>query len=77
MTRVELNIRRLVVHGRGRFDGEAFSGALKQEIGHYLREGGSVVTEGPRQEALTAGRSEHIQSPATYAASSVARRLFK
>ena len=42
MSRVELTIRRLVVHGAGRFDSDAFSEALRQEVAHRIGERASL-----------------------------------
>lgn len=77
MTRVELKVRRLVVHGRERFDGEAFGDALRSEVSQCLRKGGSVSSE-----ARSPGDSPQRRAPASAglageAARSVAGRLFK
>ena len=42
MSRVELTIRHLVVHGAGRFDSDAFSEALRREVAHRIGERASL-----------------------------------
>jgi hypothetical protein len=77
MTRVEISIRRLFVHGRERFDAEAFCGALKQEVGQHLREGGTLAGTGQNGAAASVPPARPVVAPEFHAARPVARRLFK
>jgi hypothetical protein len=77
MTRVELNIRRLVVHGQDAFDAEDFSGALKREVGTRLGEGRRVSSHAEAQVNPTERQVRVSGGLASEAANSVAGRLFK
>lgn len=77
MKRVELRVRRLVVHGKERFDAEAFGDALRSEVGHRIREGSSVSSEVHAEGAPPQRRIATSAGLAGEAARSVAGGLFK
>ena len=77
MTRVELKVRRLVVHGRERFDGEAFGDALRDEVSQRLRKGSRASSEARSPGASPQRRVPSTSGLAGEAARSVAGRLFK
>jgi len=75
--KIELHIGRLVAHGRGEFDREAFEAALRQEILGRLPAGSDVYDAARRFEASRAA-SDHAMTQtavAETAAGAVARRL--
>jgi hypothetical protein len=74
MRRVELNIRRLVVHGPDPFDTSAFSDALRQEVAERLGEGRKIGQSQPNAADPPIRTSA---SPAVHVASAVAGRMFK
>ena len=77
MTRVELNIRRLVVHGRERFDAEAFNDALRLELGVGLREGANVASRNQDRDIAPMRPNQPGRAPEADAARTLAERLFR
>jgi hypothetical protein len=77
MSRVELTIRRLVVHGAARFDSDAFSEALRREVAEQLRAGRKIVRETPARANPADGAILLSNSPAGCAGRRVAGSLFK
>lgn len=75
--RIELHIGRLVVHGVGEFDREAFEAELRQEILGRLPAGSDVHDAARRFEASHAACDRAMTQTAVdaTAAGAVARRL--
>jgi hypothetical protein len=77
MTRVELSIRRLVVHGRERFDAKTFGEALRLELVGHLSEGACVASSSDGRTMAPMQPGPQSRSAETDAARTVAGRLFK
>ena len=77
MTRVELNVRRLVVHGRERFDGEAFSAALRSEVAQRVGEANRLSSKAQAQGTPPQRQAPASSGLAGESARAVAGRLFR
>ena len=86
MIRVDLHIRRLVVHGRSRFDAAAFTRALREDIADAIGKGSAAGIGASMQSSATnrtpSGTRPHAEGhrgsdPSALIGRDVARQLLR
>lgn len=76
MTRVQLRVRHLVVHGSGAFDGETFVETLERDMLRRLGEGSRLSSETRATGNSSRPNPSHSTASDKGAAHAVVERLF-